>query len=311
MGENGTFWLPEGASTLSPEFDSLFYFVVIVSTLIFLGVVGGMLYFSFVYRRRNEAEMPEPVHDNKLIEMASVVIPTVLSLIVFTWGFKMYVKMYVAPPDSYQVHVRAQQWSWEFDYPNGTKSIGELHVPEGRPVRLIMNSKDVIHSFFVPAFRVKMDVLPNRYTSVWFNATKTGEFDIFCAEYCGTAHSKMLGKVVVQSESDFTNWLASSQKGSQTPVEHGQTLFTQMTCNACHTIDGSPLVGPSFKGLFGHEVKLADGSTITADENYIRESILQPGAKVVNGYSPIMPATYSTMASEDVDALIAYIKTLK
>jgi cytochrome c oxidase subunit 2 len=310
MGENGTVWLPEGASALTPEWDGLFYFVYYVSLIIFVGVVAAMIYFAFVYRRRRPDERPAFVKDNKMVEMASVVIPTILVLIVFTWGFKTYVRMNVAPPDAYQIQVRGQQWSWTFEYPNGTQSVGEAHVPVDRPVRFVMSSTDVIHSFFVPAFRVKMDVLPNRYTSVWFHATKTGEYQAFCTEYCGTAHSNMLAKVVVESEADFQKWLQESQSTDLTPVERGEQLYKQQTCNACHSIDGSPGVGPTFKGLFGKEESLEGGGTVTVDENYLRESILNPAAKVVKGFSPIMPASYGGLPAEDIDALVAYIKSL-
>ncbi len=310
MGENGTVWLPEGASALTPEWDGLFYFVYYVSLIIFVGVVAAMIYFAFVYRRRRPDERPAFVKDNKMVEMASVVIPTILVLIVFTWGFKTYVRMNVAPPDAYQIQVRGQQWSWTFEYPNGAQSVGEAHVPVDRPVRFVMSSTDVIHSFFVPAFRVKMDVLPNRYTSVWFHATKTGEYQAFCTEYCGTAHSNMLAKVVVESEADFQKWLQESQSTDLTPVERGEQLYKQQTCNACHSIDGSPGVGPTFKGLFGKEESLEGGGTVTVDENYLRESILNPAAKVVKGFSPIMPASYGGLPAEDIDALVAYIKSL-
>ncbi|WP_456427909.1 cytochrome c oxidase subunit II [Rhodocaloribacter sp.] len=310
MGENGTVWLPEGASALASEWDGLFYFVYYVSLIIFVGVVSAMIYFAFVYRRRQAEERPAFVKDNKMIEMASVVIPTILVLIVFTWGFKTYVRMNVAPPDAYQIQVRAQQWSWTFEYPNGAQSVGEVHVPVDRPVQMMMSSTDVIHSFFVPAFRIKMDVLPNRYTSVWFHATKQGEFQIFCTEYCGTAHSNMLGKVIVQSEADFQKWLQESQATDLTPVERGEQLYVQQTCNACHSTDGSPGVGPTFKGLFGSERALEGGGTVVADENYIRESILNPTAKVAQGFSPIMPASFGSLPAEDIDALVAYIKSL-
>ncbi len=310
MGENGTVWLPEGASALTPEWDGLFYFVYYVSLIIFVGVVGAMIYFAFVYRRRKPEERPAFVKDNKMIEMASVVIPTILVLIVFTWGFKTYVRMNVAPPDAYQIQVRAQQWSWTFEYPNGAQSVGEVHVPVDRPVQMVMSSADVIHSFFVPAFRVKMDVLPNRYTSVWFHATKTGEYQIFCTEYCGTAHSNMLAKVIVEPEADFQKWLQESQSTDLTPVERGEQLYKQQTCNACHSTDGSPGVGPTFKGLFGKERPLEGGGTVVADENYIRESILDPTAKVAQGFNPIMPASFGSLPPEDIDALVAFIKSL-
>ena len=195
-----------------------------------------------------------------------------------------------------EVKVTAQKWFWQFDYPDGAASTNELVVPTGVPVKLVMSSQDVIHSFFVPDFRVKMDVLPNRYTIAWFEATEPGTYDLFCTEYCGTGHSKMLGKVRAVSEPEFAAW-----------VEQNSNIGQGITC---HTVDGSPLVGPSFKGVFGHKVKLSDGRTVTADENYLRESILKPQAKVVQGFQPVMPTYQSILKPREVDALIEYIKSL-
>lgn len=310
MGENGTVWLPEAASTLAPAVDSLFYFVYWISVFIFFGVVSAMGYFILLYRRRTPQDKPKRFHVSQVMEMTWVVIPTILCLIVFTWGFQTYVKIYTAPPDAYKIQVRGQQWAWEFEYPNGKKTINEFNVPVDRPVQLTMSSSDVLHSFFVPAFRVKMDVLPNRYTSVWFEATRVDSFDVFCTEFCGTAHSGMIGKVVVQPEAEFTTWVNTSDDMS--PAERGQQLYTQLNCVVCHSNDGTegpPFVGPTFQGLFGRQRPLADGSTVEADENYIRESILQPTAKVAQGFPPAMPP-FGTLDAAQVDALIAYIQSL-
>ena len=310
MGDNGTVWMPEGASTFAGDIDALFYFVHWSSVILFVGVVAAMCYFAVRYRRRSVEDRPVPVKENKLIEASWIVIPTILVLVVFNWGFRSFITLNVAPPDAYEIIVRGRQWLWEFEYPNGTTTIGELHVPVDRPVRLVMSSEDVIHSFFVPAFRVKHDVLPNRYTSVWFQATRTGEFDIFCTEYCGTQHAGMLGMVVVESQEDFNEWLESGGGDfDEMPLpEYGEVLYQQQGCNACHSLDGSNLVGPSFQGLYGSQHGLEDGSTVTVDENYLRESILAPAAQIAEGYQPIMPASYSALSERQVSALIAFIE---
>jgi cytochrome c oxidase subunit II len=310
MGENGTVWLPEAASTIAPEVDALFYFVYWTSAIIFVGVVAGIIYFALKYRRRDPAYVPPRSKDLHFLEMASIVIPTILVLIVFTWGFKVFVKLYAAPPDSYEITVRGKQWFWEFEYGNGAVVANEMHVPIGRPIKLNMSAEDVIHSFFVPDFRIKHDVLPNRYTSVWFEVNETGEHTIYCTEYCGTNHSAMLGKVVAEPEAEFQRWLAD-QNADRPPEEMGEQLFAQYTCNACHSVDGTPGVGPTMQGLFGNPRNLADGSSVTADENYLRESILNPTAKVAEGFAPVMPPTYSTLTAKQLDGLIAYIKTLQ
>lgn len=310
MGDNGTLWLPEAGSTLAGEIDSLFYFVYWLSVIFFVGVVATMAYFAVKYRRRSAEDRPAPVHESKIVETAWIVIPTILVLIVFTWGFKAFLKLNVAPPNAYQIQVRALKWAWQFEYPNGTITTNELHVPANRPIRLQMSSSDVIHSFFVPAFRVKHDVLPNRYTSVWFEATRRDTFQVFCTEYCGTQHSGMLAKVIVQSQEEFNDWL-STGGGSldELPLpELGARLYQQQACFSCHTTDGSPLVGPTFQGLFGRQRTFTDGSTATADENYIRESILEPTAHVVEGFQPIMPPNYSSLSERELSALIAFIQ---
>ena len=308
MGDKGTFWLPESASTLSPELDALFYFVYWLSVAIFLAVTFAVIYFAVEYRRRDENEVPPIVHENKALEAAWIVIPTILVLIVFTWGFRSYLKLNTPPPNSYEINVTAKQWLWEFTYPNGKTSTGEMHVPVDRPIRVVMNSTDVLHSFFVPAFRVKQDIIPNRYTSVWFEATDVGEHDIFCTEYCGTQHSGMLGKVIVESASAFNTWVNTSDSENMTPVEYGAVLYQQQTCVACHSLDGSRKVGPSFLGLFGRQVSFTDGTSAVADENYILESIVNPAAKIVDTNPPGMPPGYASLPPEQLNALVAFIK---
>jgi cytochrome c oxidase subunit 2 len=313
MDGTGSFWLPEAASTIASEVDGLFYFVTWVSAIIFVGVMAAMMYFAYRYRRKTPGDRPTPVKESKLLEISWIVVPTILVLLVFNWGFKTYIKMGVAPPDAYEIQAEAWKWNWLFEYPNGTQS-DTLYVPEGKPIRMNMSSRDVIHSFFVPAFRVKHDVLPNRYTSVWFEATKTGNFDLFCTEYCGTSHSDMITKVKVVSQEKFNSWVESGGGATEDmplPVL-GKRLYTQQGCNACHSLDGSPGVGPTWQGLYGKENHaMADGSTVTADDNYLREAILEPGAKVVEGYQNIMPASYTSLSERELSALIAFIEEQK
>ena len=310
------FILPPAKSTLAAEYDVLFWFVHLAAFLLTFGIFATLIYYLFKYRRKTEDDVtPVITHDNKL-EVTWSIIPLIMALITFGWGFQAFVAQTTPPDDSYEISVTAQMWSWQFQYENGARSAGELHVPAGRPVKLIMDSRDVIHSFFVPDYRIKQDVLPNRYTEVWFNAPEAGESRIFCTEYCGTGHSTMLGRVIVHEPEDFEDWLAENAGGSSKPAdlppaEWGKQIIDSQGCLACHTADGTPSVGPTWQGLFGHEVQLADGSTVAADENYIRESILEPNAKVVQGFDPVMPTYQGALNNEQVDAIIEYIKTLK
>jgi cytochrome c oxidase subunit II len=309
MGESGSFWLPDAMSSLAPEVDSLFYFVTWASTVIFIAVIAAMIYFMIRYRRRSEADVPIPEPESRVLEVTWIVLPTILTMIVFTWGFKVFVKLNTAPPDSYQVTVRALQWSWEFEYANGASSMNDLYVPFGQPVKLTMTSDDVIHSFFVPDFRIKQDVLPNRYTSVWFEATEPGEYQVYCTEYCGTQHSGMLATIHVVSQNEFDTWMAS-QNQDLPPVELGEQVFAQ--CAVCHSTAGIRIVGPHLNGIFGEERTFDDGTSGIIDEDYLHESIVTPSAKVVATYPPAMPATYgSTLSPKEITGLIAYIKSLK
>ncbi|TDI76600.1 MAG: cytochrome c oxidase subunit II [Bacteroidetes bacterium] len=306
MGDQSTGWLPDPMSTFAGEVDTLFYFTLYVSTIIFVAVMAAMVYFGIRYRRRSETEVPEFVRESRILETTWVVVPTILVMIVFTWGFKVFVDLQTAPPDSYEITVRGAQWFWEFQYDTGVTSANELYVPVNRPIKLRMTGSDVLHSFFIPAFRVKMDVIPNRYTSVWFEAIEIGTYQVFCTEYCGTNHSAMLATVHVVSQEDFDAWMVA-QDQDLPPAELGERLFRQYTCVVCH-VDTS--VGPNLAGIFGSERELTDGSTVIADEDYLLESIVNPSAKVSSGYGLQMPATFGTMSQKQLDGLIAYIKTL-
>ncbi len=313
MDTTGSIFLPPQGSTISGEVDSLFGFIFIVSIILFVLVVGLTVFFAVRYRRRGKVALTSGVTQNLPLEMLWTGIPLILVLVVFVWGFQTYMKMHVVPKDALEIKVTGQKWFWSFDYPNGASSVNELVVPEGKPVKLLMSSKDVIHSFFVPSFRVKMDVVPNRYTVTWFEAKGVGTHDLFCTEYCGTGHSDMIGTVRVLSEREFNTWLEESSGPAEgEPLDaYGKKLYTSRACNTCHSVDGSKLVGPSFKGIYGSQAMLSDGSAVTVDENYIRESILKPQAKIVAGYDPVMPTYQGILKSRDIDALIAYIKSLQ
>jgi cytochrome c oxidase subunit 2 len=314
MGESGSLYLPPANSTIAGEVDALFYFIFYTAIVLFLLVISATGFFIFKYRRRGEKVLTSGLAHNTKLEIVWTVIPTILVMIVFIWGFRTYLKMSVAPRDSMEIKATGQKWFWTFDYPNGANSTNDLYVPAGKPVRLLLSSQDVIHSFFVPDFRVKMDVLPNRYTITWFEAINPGDYDIFCTEYCGKGHSEMLGKVKVLAEADYEQWLAKAAIDIPEGIsleEAGAQLYQSKACITCHSIDGTPGVAPSFLDRFGKKEKLSDGNEILVDENYLRESILNPQAKVVLGFQPVMPTYQGVLKARQIDALIAYIKSLK
>lgn len=308
--------LPPAKSTLAQNTDSLFWFVHLSGLALTIGLIGVIIYFVIKYRRKSDDEVtPLITHNNKL-EVTWSVIPLIIVLIIFGWGYQVFMDQRVAPDDAYEVNVTGQKWIWQFTYENGARTNGELHVPAGRPVKLVMNSSDVIHSFYVPDYRIKQDVLPGRYTEVWFNAAEPGESIVFCTEYCGTSHSDMMAKVIVHEEEEFQNWLADNSGGGSkpedlAPAEWGEQLAQEWACTTCHSTDGSSLTGPTWQGVFGSEEALADGSTVTVDENYLRESILEPSAKVVDGFPDVMNTYQGQLSDEQINAIIEYIKTLK
>lgn len=305
--------MPPGQSTIASDVDSLFYFILYASAFFFFLVVGLTTYFAFRYRRKGEATTTYGVDHNIKLEILWTAIPTLLVIIVFVWGFKTYLKMNIVPKDAMEIKVTGQKWFWSFDYAEGANTVNEIVVPVGKPIKLLMSSKDVIHSFFVPNFRIKMDVLPNRYSITWFEATQTGEFNLFCTEYCGKGHSEMIGKVKVLAEVDFNKWLEESSSSGEgmTLEEFGAKLYVSKACITCHKVDGSFGTGPSWKNIYGKVRALTDGSVVTVDENYIRESILNPRAKVTAGYQPVMPTYQGILKERQIDALIAYIKSLQ
>lgn len=312
MNRLSDFMLPPARSTVAAETDALFHFINITSIFLLIGITIAIIYFAIKYRRRSEDDVtPVITHNNKL-EITWSVIPLILVLIVFSWGWRGYMTLVTVPDDAYEVRVVAKSWFWEFHYANGTVSVNELHVPANRPVKLVMSSDDVIHSFYVPDFRVKKDVLPNRYSSLWFEATEVGEFTVYCTEYCGTAHSNMLAKVITHSQEDFETWMATANVIDEnlSPVELGEQLVQRNACLTCHSLDGSRLQAPSFQGIWMREQTMTDGTVVTSDENYIRESILDPHVKIVEGYQPVMANYTGTLNDRQIDAIIEYLKTV-
>jgi len=302
-------FMPERASAMAGRVDALLYFMLAVSTFFTLLIAGALVYFAVRYRRRAPDEIPPPTSGSLSLEIAWTVVPLGLTLVMYAWGASLYYTEARPPRDALEINVVGKQWMWKFQHIGGQREINELHVPLGAAVRLNMTSEDVIHSLYVPAFRVKTDVLPGRYTTLWFQATRTGRFHLFCAEYCGTQHAGMIGWVEVLEPAQFQRWLAGIGAAA-TPAEGGAQLFQTAGCGTCHRSDGRGQ-GPALEGLFGRQVKLADGSTVTADESYIRESVLRPTAKVVAGYQPVMPTFQGVIDEEGVLQLIAYIKSLR
>jgi cytochrome c oxidase subunit 2 len=311
----GTLFLPPQSSTISGQVDSIFNFLFITSIVFFLIVVSVAVFFVIRYRKKAETTVQEAPTYNLKLEILWTAIPTILVFVAFFLGFRAFIKMHIVPKDALQVKVTSQKWFWTFDYPDvGVNSVNELVVPVGKPVQLTMSSKDVIHSFYVPGFRIKMDVLPNRYTVTWFEASRTGEFQLFCAEYCGTGHSEMIGKVKVLSEREYNDWLQAGSGGGGegiSLVDLGAKLYRAKACVSCHSIDGTPGIAPSFKGRFGTQIQLEGGKQILADENYLRESMLDPTAKVALGFQPVMPSYQGILKDKDIDALVAFIKSLQ
>lgn len=302
---------PKPTSTTAGAVDDLFYFILLVSIGFFAIIVGAMLLFVVLYRERpGHSVQPSPSHNNWL-EFGWTAFPAAIVGVIFFWGFTAYLDMRQPPDSSYEIQVIAKKWTWSFVYPNGHVD-NNLHVPIDKPVRLVMSSDDVIHSLYIPSFRLKMDVIPGRYTSTWFEANEAGDYVLFCAEYCGTQHSKMLARVVVHPSGEFDRWLqnAANFMDKMTPVEAGKLLHARRGCIQCHSVDGKAMTGPTFYQSFGSTQALASGESIVVDENYIRESILEPQAKVRAGYKPVMPTYQGQLKNEEIAALIAYIKSL-
>lgn len=331
-----TIWMPMQASTKAAGVDWLFYFITYIALAFFVLIVVLMVYFCWKYRRR-PGNVPSQITHNTPLELAWSILPSILLVFMFWYGFVGYLDARTPPASALEIKVNAQQWAWEFVYPGGVTS-DELHLPVNTPVQFVMNSADVLHSFFVPAFRVKMDLVPGRYTKLWVEPNRVGEYLLLCAEYCGTKHSDMRAKVVVHEPGGFEKWRenadpisqmdeaqykafnADPQKfidqnpqfsGLKVPRLMGEKLYASKGCKQCHSVDGVVGQGPSWKGIWGAQHKMRDGSIVTVDENYVRESILNPGAKIVEGFSNIMTPYQGRIKDREIDMLIEYMKTLK
>lgn len=298
---------PARASALAANVDALYIFLIAVSA--FMTVMIALLLFVFGVRFRS-ARNPQAaqIEGSTPLEITWSVLPLGVFLVMFLWGAALYVLEARPPDNAMEIFVVGKQWMWKLQHPEGVREINQLHVPIGRDVRLTMISQDVIHSFFIPAFRIKQDVLPGRYTTVWFRPTRSGRYHLFCAEFCGTLHSGMIGEVVAMEPADYQNWLAGGA-GEGSMASTGQKLFQELGCSTCHRSDTQGR-GPSLAGVHGKPVLLDNGASVVADDNYVRESILQPGAKVVAGFQPIMPTFQGVLNEEQVLSLVAYIKSM-
>jgi cytochrome c oxidase subunit 2 len=306
---SGTPLFPDSASTIAPRVDALYFFLVATTVFFSLLIAGLIVYYAVKYRRRHPDDVGERIHGNLTLEAIWLGIPFLISMVIFFWGASVYFAIASPPAETLNIYVVGKQWMWKFQHLDGQREINELHVPVGRNVKLIATSEDVIHDLFVPAFRVKTDVLPGRYSTIWFNATKPGRYHLFCAEYCGTRHSGMIGEVIVMEVDDYQAWLSGgAAEGSLASA--GERLFADFACNTCHRPDAAGR-GPVLDGLFGLTVTTASGETVVVDEAYIRESILNPSARIAAGYQPIMPTFQGQVTEEQLLELIEYIKSLQ
>ena len=300
---------PDQASTIAKGVDELHYFLTAVTLFFTALIFFTIFYFMIKYRRRSEADRPAQIEGSLPLEILWTVIPTLITMVMFAWGSSLYFRNSRPPVASAEIFVVGKQWMWHLQHPEGPREINELHIPVGVPVKLTMTSEDVIHDFYIPAFRVKKDVIPGRYSSIWFQATKTGTYHLFCAQYCGMQHAGMTGWVYVMSPTDYAQWLSGGVKG-ESMVDAGGRLFSQLGCITCHVADKSGRC-PPLQGLYGKAQKLADGRSMIADEAYIRESIVHPNSHHVAGYAPIMPTFQGQISEEQLLQLIAYIKSLR
>ncbi len=305
MLNNFPLW-PVQASTLAHRVDALYIFLLVIGGLMALLVCTLLIVFAARFRYRPGVRA-EQIEGSTALEITWSVIPFVVFMAIFVWGSAVYFSERTPPADSTEVYVVAKQWMWKVEHAEGQREINELHVPVGRDVKLIMTSQDVIHSFYIPAFRIKQDVLPGRYTVEWFRATKPGVYHLFCAEYCGTQHSGMVGDIVVQDPAHYEAWINGSPSGPLSAT--GEKIFAELGCSTCHRSDAQGR-GPDLQGVYGTPVQLEDGRIVTADENYVRECILDPGSKRVKGFAPIMPTFQGLVSEEQVNALVAYLKSI-
>ncbi len=321
-------FLPPQASDYARRVDHLHYFVIATTMVAAFGVFLTALVFFVKYRRRSDTDVTPRVRPRLVHEIVFIGTPLAFFLLWFAIGFPQFTELQRPPQGAMDIYVQAKKWMWKFAYPGGPSAIDTLRVPAGRPVRLLLTSRDVIHSFYVPALRVKQDALPGRYTQTWFTAERPGRYDVFCAEYCGVGHSTMLGEVVVMPAAEFDDWmaqqtrgLARSQDASAAPgeevraasslVEEGQRAAARSGCLKCHTLDGTRHIGPTWLDLYGRTEKLADGRDVVADEGYLTRSMMDPGADVVVGFQNVMPTYQGKLTPPEAAAIVEYLKSLK
>jgi len=303
-------FIPESASTVSGKVDALYFYLSGVTVFFTLLISGVLIFFVIKYRRRTAFEIPRPIAGSHKLETVWSVIPFIIAMSMFAWGAQVYFENSRPPKNANEVYVVGKQWMWKIQHSTGQREINALHVPVGRKIKLIMTSEDTIHDFFIPAFRIKADVLPGKYTTQWFEATKPGTYHLFCAEYCGMNHSGMIGSVIVMQPADFDNWL-SGNASQQSPAVAGQQLFQSLGCVSCHGANGEGGRGPALLGVFNSNVVLSGNQTVKADEGYLRESITNPQAKIVNGFGPIMPSFQGQISEEEIIAFTAFLEELK
>ena len=303
---------PPSASSVATEVDLLYLFITAVSAFFVVLVAALVVIFAIKFRRRHPDEVGADIHGSLVLELTWTFIPFVLAMVMFFWGADLFFRLARPPVDSMEIFVVGKQWMWKVQHPTGVREINEMHVPIGRNVKITLGSEDVIHDYSIPAFRVKMDAVPGKLTTLWFKAEKAGSYHLFCAEFCGTKHSGMIGQVIAMEPHEYEAWLSGGTAGAAVPpAQAGEKLFGELACLTCHRLDGTPGVGPSLAGVFGSQVPLSDGSTVLADDNFLRESIMVPTAKVVRGFQPVMPPFQGLVSEEQLLQLIAYIKTLK
>jgi cytochrome c oxidase subunit 2 len=301
-------FFPQQASAQAGEVDAIYFFMVAVTAFFSILIAALVVFFAIRYRRRQRDEVGHAIHGSLALELMWTIIPFFIVMVMFAWGAKVAFDIFRPPAGAMEIYITGKQWMWKAQHMGGQREINELHVPVGRPVKLIMGSEDVIHSYYIPAFRVKADVIPGRYNVLWFTATKPGTYHLFCAEYCGTKHSGMIGSIVAMEPADFQAWLAGGP-ASDSPVAAGEKLFKDLACNTCH-MTGSQGRGPMLANVFGSQVELQDGRRVLADEGYIRESIVNPQAKIVAGFQPIMPTFQGLVTEEQLLQLITYVRSL-
>ncbi len=301
-------FFPEAASEQAGNVDALYFFLLAVTGFFMVLIAALVVFFAFKYRRRHDDEVGEPIHGSLALELIWTIIPLGITMVMFVWGAATFFHMTRPPKGAMEIYVVGKQWMWKAQHMDGAREINELHVPIGRPVKLIMSSEDVIHSFFIPDFRVKEDVVPGRYQTLWFTASKPGRYHIFCTQYCGTKHSNMIGWATAMDPRDYQAWLSGGSSGGSM-ADNGAKLFQDLACATCHLENGQGR-GPSLVGTYGHEVKLSTGQSVMMDDTYIRESILDPQAKIVAGFQPLMPTFRGLVTEEQILQLTTYIKSL-